>query len=455
MQPPRFEEPIALRPNPQTTVGVFLQQARRLAIRPVAHHYRDGSWQDVSWIEMQENALRIATGLVAAGVDAGDRVVLLSENRVEWLTCDLGIQMAGAVTVPIHPSARAYVTQAIATRSGAILAIASGEAQAAKLHLSDTLGRIVRLDGEVARWSRSAYERHPYEEVCRRVSRLGPDDVATVIFSSDITGRTRGVVLTHRSFVEMAESCLQAFEIGQADSQLSLLSHAHVIERMHGLFVAVAAGATVWLSRGVDLLAEDLQVARPTVMIGSRGALEKIRGRVREEERRRSRLRRAIVAWAVDAGRERALDHGSGLPLRLRHWLADRLVLSALRRRIGGGRLRFCKCVGTPLEREVEEFFWAVGVPVYQGWGLTETTSEATSNRKGAHRLGTVGTPLPGVEVGLTDDGEISVRGPGVMRGYDGDPAGTAEVLQSGWLKTGVAGTLDEAGYLSTTDRKA
>ncbi len=355
-----FTEPIAACSNPGTTAGVFLGRARRLAARPFAHYHRHGSWQDVSWIEMQEHALRIASGLVAAGVGTGDRVLLLSENRIEWVSCHVGIQVAGAVTVPVDPGCTALTPQAIAGRSGAVLAIVSSEVQAATLHLTDTLGQIVRMEGEVARWLRSAYEAPLYEEVERRLSRLGPDDVSVITCMAD-AGRTPAErVLTHRAFIEMADGCVSALGIGGTDVALWLPVPAGAEESLAGIFAIILAGATVWKGRCEDLVADDLRCARPTFLLATPGAIERTHAHAHDGPARRG----LVVAWALSVGREQAIDGRTGPWTRLRHWLADRTVLASARRRAGAGRLRVLASAGELPRREVVDYFAAIGLPV-------------------------------------------------------------------------------------------
>jgi len=347
-------------------VGVFLAQARLQATRPFVHHHRDGRWQEVSWIELREYGLRIASGLLDAGVEVGDRVLVLSENRLEWLACELGIQMAGAVTVAVRPSASPEAAQAIARRSGVVLAVVSGEELAGGLHLTDVLGRIVRVDGEVARWLRAPFAGSSSEEVRRRLIGLGPDDVATVDFPQ---GTSPGVAVTHRDLVQQARGCIETHGIGRTDRVLFFLRCANVSERLWGLLVPAGAGATVWLARGIPHLDEDVQAARPTLIRCTPAVLAAIRHGAEEERRRWSGPRRGAAAWAIATGRERAGEPRPHLWLRLRHRLADRLVLSALRRRAGGGRLRRFAIGETSLPAAVEDYFRAIGLPVRRGCG--------------------------------------------------------------------------------------
>ncbi len=433
------------RVDPRTTVGLFLRQAARLGGRPVVRYHGAGGWQEVSWDQMRTLVLQVAARLVAEGVLAGERVALLSENRLEWLYCDLGIQAVGAATVPIYPSSTPDMANRIAADTGVRVVFVAGPALAERLQVE----RVVRMDGELQRWVEEGVDPTLLEAVSARCAAIRPDDVATIIPTSGTTGEPKGVVLAHRCLVDMARICAQAFEINEGDVALSLLPYAHVFERVNSVLVTLAAGGSMWLSRGADRVLEDLGECRPTVMVSVPRMYEKMHQRVMASLRQQRGWRRLLVGWALEQGRRRARGRRSPF-----HWVADRLVLGRLRRRLTGGRLRFFVSGGAPLASEVEEFFWAIGVKILQGWGMTETSSGATSNRERHHRFGTVGTPLPGVEVRIAGDGEILVKSPGNMLGYHGDPEGTAEVLVDGWLRTGDVGELDPEGFLRITDRK-
>jgi long-chain acyl-CoA synthetase len=427
----------------RTTIGVFLRQAERLGDRTLIRHHDGSAWRAVSWEAARDAVLRIAAGLVRAGVGPGDRVVLMAENRIEWIYCDLGIQAAGGVTVPIYPSTPARVANGIVDDAGARLAFVADE-------LADQLQveRIVRLDGDLPGWLEEP-PGHELVEVARRAAALQPDDLATIVYTSGTTGQPKGVMLAHRCFCDMARSCLQVHDIGPDDEALSFLPYAHVFERVNGIFVGVTAGASGWLARGIDHLAEDLQACRPTVMVSVPRVYEKMHQRVMAVVRGSPWHRRALFHWAVGQGRRRA--RGQPAPF---HALAERIVLRPLRARLTGGRLRYFVSGGAPLSIEIEEFFGALGIRILQGWGMTETASGATSNTVERHELGTVGPPLPGVEVRIADDGEILVRSPGNMLGYYRNPEATAETLHDGWVLTGDIGEIDANGFLRITDRK-
>ena len=434
----------AERLSERTTIGLFFRQAGRFGDRTLVRFHDGQGWRGVSWSRMSELVLRTAARLVREEVQAGDRVCLMAENRLEWLYCDLAVQAAGAVTVPIYPTTPARTAQVIVEDAGARLAFVDDE-------LRDRLRveRTVALGADLPAWVAEPADPELLAEVEARAAAVTPDDLATLVYTSGTTGLPKGVMLPHRCFVDMARSCLQVFDIGPDDEQLSFLPYSHVFERINGVFVGLAAGSSAWIARGIPKLVDDLQECRPTVMVSVPRVYEKMHQQVMATVREQPALRRAIFRWALAQGRRRM--RGAPAPL---HPLADRVVLGPVRRRLTGGRLRFFVSGGAPLAAEVESFFWAIGVKILNGWGMTETSSGATSNTERRHEFETVGPPLPGVEVRIAGDGEILVKSPGNMVGYYHNPEATAETLDDGWVRTGDIGELDTAGFLRITDRK-
>ncbi len=437
----------------QTIPGVFFDQAARAGEREYLRFFRDGMWQGLSWRETAERATRVACGLIAAGLKPGDHVALLSENRVEWLYCDLAILAAGGVTVPIYPSLTARVSGYIAEDSKTPFAIVSNARLAEKWAGLDHPKRIFEMETDIVEWIQNAPGLEAERELASRLETLRPEAVATVVYTSGTTGDPKGVMLTHRHFVEMGKSGLQAFHIGPEDRLLSYLPYSHVLERVDGIFIETMAGCSFWLARSLDTLVEDIQAAKPTVMLGVPRVFEKVYEAVFDQVHSQPIYKRAIFRWALGIGAARLhREPGPWLGLRLR--IADRLVLNSLRTRLTGGRLRFFISGGAPLNEKVEEFFWSIGVKILQGWGLTESTSGVTSNTEEEHRYRTVGKALPGMEMRVEADGEILVKGPAVMLGYKNRPEATAEMISDGWLKTGDMGFIDGDGFLTITDRK-
>ncbi|HEY8811765.1 MAG TPA: long-chain fatty acid--CoA ligase [Candidatus Dormibacteraeota bacterium] len=419
----------------ETVVGVFLEQADRRGSAPFLHRWNGSAWEALSWSECRMRMLRIGAALVEEGVEQGEAVLLLSENRVEWILADLGIQAAGGVTVPVYATSTSETIAKIAANCQARLAIVGSPKLAANLPKGL---KVVEMDGELARWMAADASESARTDLEHRVAALKPSDLASIIYTSGTTGDPKGVVLPHSNFVRMARASLEDFEVGPGDSLLSFLPFSHVFERQSGVVVAVTSGAEIWVSRGLDHLAEDIAEVNPTLMLGVPRMFEKIVDRIRDTARRQPVWKRALFDVAL-SGRLGPLGEA---------------ILKPIRLRVGGKRLRMFISGGSPLSKEVEGFFWALGIPIYNGWGMTETTSGATANTPAAHRYGTVGKALPGVDLKLAADGELLVRGPGILREYSHNPKATSEALDDGWLRTGDIAEIDSDGFVRITDRK-
>jgi long-chain acyl-CoA synthetase len=430
----------------RSVVGLFLRQVERRGAQPFLVHFAGGRWQTLTWASAGQQVLAAAGRLVAASIAPGEAVVLMAQNSVEWVIADLAIQAVGGVVAPVYPTAGPAMVRSIVHNCGARLGLADTEDRARALGVE----RAVRLDGEFQEWVSTSLDGATREDVGRRLAGVDSDAVATIVYTSGTTGEPKGVELTHRAITDILGSCLQAFTVGPDDRALSILPLSHVLERINGCYILIAAGGSAWLTRGPDHVLEDVAICRPTVMVCVPRVYEKMYQGVLREVRRRSPLQQRLFWWALGQGQRRAAGEASP-------WagLAERLVLGGLRRRLTGGRLRYFISGGAPLLHDVEAFFWGIGVKILQGWGLTETSAGATANREDAHRYETAGQPLPGVELRIAEDGEILVRSPGTFRGYHGDPLATAAALtEDGWLRTGDTGTLDSDGYLRITDRK-
>ena len=428
-------------PQPASVPVLLLEKAESYGDRDYLHFWRDGHQQELTWREFAEKARRVAVALVEAGFKPGETVALLSENRVEWLLADLGVQAAGCVTVPIYPSNPPEIVAHIVKDSQARLVIAGSEKLAAKVPEAT---RLVQMDSEFQDWLRAAPSEPALAELQRRLAGISEEEVATVVYTSGTTGDPKGVTLLHANFLWAARAGLRHFTLGADDVFLSYLPYSHVLERVDGIFVPSVAGCRIWLSRGMERLADDIQEVHPTVMLGVPRVFEKIYETVNDRLQREPGWRRRVAGWALAQG-------SSGW----RAALADRLLRRSLKERLTGGRLRFFISGGAPLNSAVERFFWSLGVKILQGWGMTETTSGVTSNTETRHRYGTVGVALPEVELRIADDGEILVRGAALMAGYRNRPEATAATIrEEGWLHTGDIGEIDGDGFLRITDRK-
>ncbi|MEW6337261.1 MAG: AMP-dependent synthetase/ligase [Acidobacteriota bacterium] len=433
----------------------------------VALRYRNGAaWREMTWRDLGDKVLAAATALVELGLPAGGRVAIYSHNRPEWSIADLATVLAGGVSVPIYPTTTAAQAAYILRDSAASVVFAGGVEQLERLRSTGVELKVVALDpalpllGDPAVMSfpdflaLGARSDRPVELAARRAALAG-DDLVTLIYTSGTTGEPKGVMLTHGNFLECFRIHDLRLSVGEDDSSLCFLPLSHVFER-GWTYYAFHKGMVNNVLDDATKVVEALQQVRPTVMCAVPRFYEKVHATVLNRVQAAPAARRRLFHWAVRVGRAAGARRKDRLPLspwlRLRWSLADALVLSKLRA-VVGGRIRFMPCAGAPLAREIEEFFWAVGIRILCGYGLTETTATVSCHEDAHFRFGTVGRPMPGVEVRIGDEGEIQVRGGTVMKGYHGKPEATAEVFVDGWFRTGDAGTLDEEGLLSVTER--
>ena len=425
--------------------------------------------------ELFDEVRDFSLGLEALGVGAGDRVAILSDSRPEWMVADLGTLTAAGVSVPVYATLPPSQVGYILAHAGAKVVVVADESQAAKVreerHRLPDLEHVVVIDVEEGGpgdgeqtyagvvdvgHRRLLAENGLGRKFKERTQAVEPDALATIIYTSGTTGQPKGVMLSHRNFLSNIVDVDHVLDINDGDSALSFLPMSHVLERAV-IYLYLYKGASIAFAEAIDTLGRDMQRIQPTVMTGVPRAYEKIRARILEAVAGAPRVRQALFAWALGVGHAAATARlGGGEPgaltsVQLR--LADRLVLSKIRDRTGG-RLRFVVSGGAPLSREVAEFLYATGIPVLEGYGLTETAPVLTANPFGRARLGTVGLVLPSVELRIADDGEILARGPNLMLGYYENPEATAGVIRDGWFHTGDIGKLDDDGYLSITDRK-
>ncbi|HET7420520.1 MAG TPA: long-chain fatty acid--CoA ligase [Candidatus Dormibacteraeota bacterium] len=428
---------------------MLLRQIAKYGDRALIHHHVSGLWQVASWNDARRDVLAVASGLIEAGVKPGDCVVLVGENSYEWIYCDFGIQAAGAVTVPIYANSTPEIAGKIIENSGATFAIASNQEMAAKL---GSMKSVALMGKEVAEWV--GREPSRVADVASRMAAIQPDDLCTIVYTSGTTGDPKGVELMHRNLVDISRGAIEVHPLTDADELLSWLPYAHVYGRINEIFVDLVFGGQIWISSGPDHLVQELQEVKPTLMCSAPRVYEKMYAAVMARARETGGVQQRIFEWAVRVGARFAQASSPGPLLRAQHRLAERVILTSTRTRLTGGRLRFFISGGAALAREIEEFFWAIGVPILNGWGMTETSSGAVSNTLHVHRFLTVGKPLPGVEVKIASDGEILVKGPGNMRGYHKNQAATEEMQKDGWVYSGDIGELDADGFLKITDRK-
>ncbi len=434
-------------------------------------HKEGGEWKKLSSAAWLDAARDAAVGLSLRGVAKGDRVVLLSENRLEWFTIEAGLQILGAVTVPIYPTLTAQQAAYIIRDSGARVVIASSAEQQAKIaavrdsltsvEMVFTLDAPVEGSGDQS-WSRvidagkssRAVDSGAAERLAAAVS---GDDLATIIYTSGTTGNPKGVMLTQANLVQNTLVAHEALTLTPEDRAISVLPYSHVFARMVAHYLYPHAGVTIAIAESMDTLVENIGEVHPTVMACVPRFYEKMRDKVLESAAAGSPLKQKIFNWAFSVGYAvgQHRQDGTSVPagLKFKYGLATKLVFSKLHARMGG-RMELFVSGGAALPRDVAEFFLAAGWVVIEGYGLTETSPVITVNRRERFRFGTVGIPVRGVDVRIADDGEILCRGHNVMKGYFGNEAATNEAIVDGWFHTGDVGAFDEDGFLRITDRK-
>jgi long-chain acyl-CoA synthetase len=416
----------------------------------------------------------LSLGFGSLGVGAGDRVAIMSESRPEWLLADFAILTLGAVTVPVYSTLTAQQARYILQDAGARVAIVSTHEQLEKLQSvrhqlpsleavvvfetpEKTSASVLRLDDVIARGhARMMGEWGIAREFRDKAREIRPEQLATIIYTSGTTGEPKGVMLSHRNLISNLVAGHSIVPVNDEDVSLSFLPLSHSFERLVS-YVYLANGVTIIFAESMETIGRDLTVVRPTVITGVPRVYEKFMARILDRGHALPQPRRTLFHWGVKVAVARARAESTGrkagglLGLELR--VADRLVFSKIRDSVGG-RLRCLVSGSAPLSTSVAEFFFGIGLPITEGYGLTETSPIITANPMNAPRLGTVGRPIPGVEVRIADDGEILARGPNVMMGYYNKPEATADVLRAGWFHTGDVGTIDGDGYLRITDRK-
>jgi long-chain acyl-CoA synthetase len=415
--------------NGQNLADILQGQAEQLGQRPALRYKRFGLWHDLSWERYRADALACAVALMDAGIRPGDRVGLLAENAIEWLITDLGILTAGAVNVPPHSPLTARQVHFQLAETEARWVFVSNREQLEKIQEIrrelPALQGVVVFDpacagADAMAWEtfvqrgRQALPRLGAEQAARQTN-LGSDDLATIMYTSGTTGNPKGVMLTHGNLLSNARACLEASPYDPNALLLSWLPYSHIYARTADHYLTLMAGITLALAESPESVPQNLAEVQPTYMTAVPRFYEKVL---------------AVVAS----------DDPNATATRLK--------------RLFGSRLDWLSSGGAPLSRPVAEAFQAAGLLLLEGYGLTESSPVISFNRKDRHKVGTVGVPVPGVEVKIAPDGEVLSRGPNNMKGYWKNPAATAEAIRDGWLHTGDLGAIDAEGFLTITGRK-
>jgi len=444
--------------------AMFFEVAGERGDKPFLWAKRDGKYQSLSWAETARAVNRLARGLVALGVEPGDRVALAAENRPEWAIADLAIMSAGAITVPAYTTNTVDDNRHVFGDSGARIVIASkppvSERAAAAAAQIPSVQAVIVMEGPVADGARTwesvlALGDEQDDDIAERIAALAPDDIACIIYTSGTGGLPKGVLATHRNIIANCRGAFHLLEmLGLGDEVfLSFLPLSHSYEHTAGLMFPISIGAQIYFAEGADTLAANLLEARPTIMTAVPRLYETMHQRIRRGIEREKGLKRRLFEHAVAIGRKRLAGEPYRMSERLMDPLLEKLVRDKVRARFGG-RLKAMVSGGAPLNPEIGSFFLALGVQLLQGYGQTEAAPVIACNPPGSIKIDSVGLPLRGVEVRIAEDGEILVAGDNVMKGYWNDPEATARTIADGWLQTGDVGYLDAEGYLRITDRK-
>ena len=466
--------------NRGTLTQLFFTTVDRHAGLPAAFRSKvGGAWVSITHRAALGRVQAISLGLRELGIKPSDKVAIVSENRPEWALTDYACLCARATDVPIYPTLTPQQTAYILRDSESVAVFCSTTAQLDKvLEVRGTLPglkHIVVFDSGAAAQrpggagggpgamslaaleakGRAVESKHPNWKA--EALTVGPEDLATLIYTSGTTGDPKGVMLSHYNIWSNVQACLQMIPIGSGDECLSMLPLSHSYERMVD-YTLFQAGVIINYAESFDTVAGNLQEVKPTVVLSVPRLYEKVYARVLENALSGSAIKRNIFFWAKHAGEQWATLSLAGLPipggLAIKKKVADRLVFAKLRARTGG-RIRFFVSGAAPLSADIAKFFYSAGLPVIEGYGLTESSPVLTLNPLDRIKLGTVGRAIPGIELKIAADGEILARGPNIMQGYYKLPEATKETIDAeGWLHTGDIGELDSDGYLKITDRK-
>jgi long-chain acyl-CoA synthetase len=429
---------------------------------------RNGSWQSFSFDWGLEQVAKTAFGLKSLGYETGSRVGILSENRPEWATTDFGTMAAGLVGVPLYTTLIAeqiaYILHDAETK---VVFVSSMEHLSTVLSIRERVPSIEKIvvfypenleeDDFVISLDtlKSLGEGHSREEFIEVSRKIGPEDLATIVYTSGTTGDPKGVALTHHNFMAEFDAIWPTVEGKEGASLLSFLPLSHILQRVVDSF-SILHGFTIAYAESLETLGENLREICPTHIVAVPRVYEKIHGRIHAGVQQGSAVKRALFNWAINVGRRMSDAEKSGGPgpvLTLQHRIASALVFKKIHAATGGN-IEFYVSTGAPLAKGLAEFFDAFGIRITEAWGMTELTGAVTSTTRTDLRYGSVGKPGPGVEIKITNEGEVCVRGDIVMRGYWRQPEATAETIDAdGWLHTGDVGHIDDDGFLHITDR--
>ena len=459
------------RPAPGTLNQLFFDAVSKYN-RPDALQVKvGGTYRPISHVEVADRVRRAAHGLTSLGVRRGDRVAILSENRPEWAIADFACLSVGLTDVPIYPTLPADQIAYMLKDSGAVAIFVSNKAQAEKIReirsqlpalktvigFDDVAGLTNLSMAELEKRGSQGDNKETMATYREDALTVKPDDLATIIYTSGTTGEPKGVMLSHDNIFSNVAASRKAIPFGGKDTGLSFLPLSHIFERMAGHYLMFATGTSIAYAESIDTVAANMVEVRQTLVLSVPRLYEKMYARILETALTGGFLKKKIFFWARDVAERWATEKLAGKEpgglLAAQYAIAQKLVFSKLKARTGG-RLRYFVSGGAPLSPDINKFFYAAGLEILEGYGLTETSPVIAVNTPANFRIGTVGKLVDGAEVKIADDGEILTRGPNVMKGYYNKPDATREAIEpDGWFHTGDIGELND-GFLAITDRK-
>ena len=452
---------------------LFFQQVARKKDSVALRHKEYGIWKQISWTAYGDQVREVAAGLLALGLEPGDRVAILGDNCPEWLICHLASMTAGGVTCGVYPtSAPEQIAYVVGHSESKILFVENEEQVDKVLQILDDLKvtqivvwdakglwgfsheRIIFQD-EFMELGRKKLQEDP-ECIEKRLEHMGPDDTAMIIYTSGTTGRPKGAMISHGNILNVTRSFMSASEGAESDEMVSYLPLAHIYENLISLFQAIWVGGKVNFVESMDTLAQNLREVSPTVFASVPRIWEKFASMIEIRMSDSTHLKRALYRISVGVGMRyvRTKEKSSERLLwSLLYWPCYWLVLYHLKRQLGFERVRWAVCAAAPASPELFEYFNALGIPLREGYGQTESTGVIAIQRISRPRWGYVGEPIDGIDIKIDEDGEVLVKGPVVFQGYFKAPELTEETIKDGWLHTGDVGSLDD-GFLKILDRK-
>ncbi len=433
----------------------------------------EGKYEGISYQEFKDETTNFACGLASIGIKPGDKIAIISENRPEWVYSDMAILGLGAIDVPLYPSLTADSIEFILNNSESKGIIVSNKFQLNKiLKIKDRCKYlkfiIIMNDKDNLDENKKILSFAHVQELGtiflannpdylqNNIRQINENDLCTIIYTSGTTGEPKGVMLSHKNIMSNVNAILKLLPMDENDVFLSFLPLCHIFERMGGYYTAFASGGMICYAEGIESIAQNMLEVHPTIITTVPRLFERMYSKILKNVESQPASKQKIFYWAIETGKEFSRLKRLGktsLSLSLKNKLADKLVFNKLRERTGG-RLRFFVSGGAPLARNLGEFFEAVGIQIIEGYGLTESSPVIAANKPDDYKFGTVGKPIPNVEIKIAPDGEILARGPNIMQGYFKNKKETEEVLKDGWLHTGDIGVFDAQGFLMITDRK-